>query len=173
MSVIFQMGINYVGIAQIILGICSLIIAGIAIWYTRKSIKQQQIHNEKSVKPILNVRLVDGIDRVELGLHNRGVGPLIIKDTIITYENKKYNGIEKLFEEIGVNKEGMVVSILKNCTILPNQKEDLLNFLVDKTISKSISKLDVIRKTVAKIGIRVEYCDIYDNANSFNYKPEV
>jgi hypothetical protein len=170
MSVIYQMGIDYVGIAQIILGSFSIIAAIIAIWYTSKSIKQQQIHNQKSVKPIPNVQVISSINGIELNLQNRGIGPMIIKEIVYKYEDKKFYEIDKLFDEIGVNIDGMAFGLPFKSTILPNQKEELLKFSVDQSNSKFISKLDDITKIIAKMEIKVLYCDIYDIDNFFSCK---
>ena len=69
-----------------ITALTAVIIGAFSIYFTRKSIEQQQAHNKNSVVPICNIRLWAPKNKVAITVHNVGTGPMRIKKLV--YLNK-------------------------------------------------------------------------------------
>jgi ribosomal protein S19 len=161
MSVIFNMGIDWVGVAQIIVGICSLIIAGFAIWYTRRSIKQQETHHLKSVKPIAILRTTNLNNRITLCLENRGVGPLMINKVVYIFNGKNYRNFDELLHEEKIDTSDMFSTHLNDAVILPNNGERIMDYIIPLTSKKYPRKINTIREVISKSKIDITFSDIY------------
>jgi hypothetical protein len=120
----------------------------------------QRIHNEKSVKPLVQIDLWDRKTLMYVRVQNNGLGPFILDELIFTKDNKQYSSLEDC---LGLDpKSYMRVSVSKTSpkVIMPNA-----HLTVFEKNTENLTKADVdqIRDRLSSISLRVVGKDIYTN----------
>ena len=148
--------------ASIFVAACAL---GVTIW--QSSVMRK--HNRLSVKPALNIienRHHDkeqAIVHIEYYLGNFGVGPAIIKDFILIYNDKEISRNNHTSYDAFMNKQEnkfMNVSrewIAPNMIMSANQKITLLKFTYDNKTESDAEEL------IKNINVLVKYYSIYED----------
>ena len=72
----------------------ALIISILALLATCYSLYLQRTYNEKSIKPIGQIDVIDSKTHICVNIQNNGVGPLIIERLIFTKNNTQFSAIK-------------------------------------------------------------------------------
>lgn len=160
--------------AQIVVSICSLIVAVAALVFSAVSFRRQQARAERqaraSVKPLLSIRSQNFVNLKSIRLVNSGVGPAIIRKAEFRRGagGVPTNKIQELFN-LNVPSWPHFVNVVPN-RVIPADSEMLLvklslEFLESNHIEKpaALELLREWRKQKKGIVARVEYEDIYGN----------
>ncbi len=150
------------------IGVIALIFTAITLFVQRK-------HNRLSVKPIAIITVADYESRISVYLHNRGIGPLIIKKLSFTNENGKQ--VSSLIEFFGNEFDDVVWSTftgnIDGWAVLPGKHETLLELTGDETDSSFITDRNRVRKILALIKVEIHYQDIYEQDMPIKTRPLV
>jgi hypothetical protein len=160
---------------QIIIAIISVGIALLAVYISYKStklaadtLKQQQKHNELSVRPICNVGMIQGPISLIIYISNNGVGPMIIKS--VETSDSKGNKKNYPVDWIPLADRQIFWRNLENTALLNGVKVDILGFnfvpIIDGKPKMPITKdqktkREEIRGILKDLTIYVRYADIY------------
>ncbi|MCL1963816.1 MAG: hypothetical protein FWF69_01995 [Firmicutes bacterium] len=152
---------DYIDILKdIVLPLSSLMVAVISIIVAMRALKGQKIHNKNSVKPIIQLRFGDYEDRIFVSAVNRGVGPGIVKNMIITNEEtgEKYDHLIDIFGDSECTgwPWSMYNKRLKGIAIRPG-----ISFTLIKMNKPNEKQKAIIRKRLCALKIHFEYTDIY------------
>ncbi len=156
---------------EFILTICTIIISIIALFYSIKQTKLNQLHNRLSVKPILDysVLISTSYNRFSVIIENNGLGPAVISnfrlfiDNMSFFDLKEIHNIEdygnlSIFLDYQENKldwhhisTGNVINV--------GQKIEIVGFKYDKYSNENSTKF---RNMVNRIKFEVKYSSIYE-----------
>lgn len=132
----------------------------LALLSTSYQLYLQRVHNEKSLKPIVQIDLVDTSNTIAIHIQNNGIGPFIIKQLSYIKDGKSYDNLEnclKLNPRTYQHISPLGSSIK---TVLPG------SFLPVFSIPVNGEKADEafnIRQQLADLKVKVDGVDIYDN----------
>ncbi|MEZ0611375.1 hypothetical protein ACAW74_22885 [Fibrella sp. WM1] len=119
------------------------------------------MHNEKSLKPLGQIYLIDSTRYVSVQLLNNGLGPLIIDRLAFKVGNTIYSSIRDcLTFDPKSYMHGSSEDVVQK-VILPNAA--LTVFEATLKAGESENNLDQIRKQLALITVIAHCRDIYDN----------
>ena len=149
-----------------IIALCSIIIALAALLATLWQARATCTHNKLSVKPILNTEEDAHPNRsIKLTLHNKGVGPALIKQYKIMLDNEEHSvgnvtSFETLISKIGLNYQ---LTEWDGCdpsysVLLPGESVTLLCF---RESHEDESLHDYLIEQLPRIDFLVEYECIY------------
>jgi hypothetical protein len=138
----------------------AIAISLLALLATFYQLYLQRVHNEKSLKPLAQIDLVDR-DKLSVHIQNNGVGPLIVKTIVYLRDGKSYSTI----------RECLTLSprAYQHLTISPTEQKIILAGSYLEVFSKRIKEGDSgqeverVRNELARITVRVEGTDIYNN----------
>jgi len=176
-------------VIPIITSIAGVTIAAVSIVFTKRSSKQQQEYNEKilaqqedhnmkSVKPLLNIKEVSFLSEISIRIENVGIGPMIVKRLEIVDENKrKEENIRNLIRFSMSGTAGGSISSLTWTGVFENRAIEVgesINLITLKRRDEGCKDAFKVarRELIEDIGyleIGVEYEDIY--GNKFYHEP--
>jgi hypothetical protein len=138
----------------------SLALSFVALIATFYQAHLQRVHNQKSVKPLVQVDLEDRDGSLYVRIQNNGVGPIIVRKLTFTKGEQSYERIQdgleidpKSYYHVDVNETNTKV-------IAPS------NFLVvfsEKLKAEDKVSIDFYRSQLSALHVKVEGYDIYDN----------
>ena len=156
-------------IVQSITAILAVIIAIISIRYTTKSLREQKKHDVLTVKPIINVGIVNYVDSISIFLFNKGMGPATIQKVEISYccngENIVRNSIMEIINSIHPNytlSDGF--TDLTGLTFLPNESINI--FSIERTQNTNHKEIEQV---LAFITGHFWYIDLYENVHKYEF----
>jgi hypothetical protein len=121
----------------------------------------QRIHNEKSVKPLIQINLTDSNGLIFVHIQNNGLGPVIVQKLVFIKDEQLYNDIKDClalnpnsYQHVSINK-----SVTK--VVPPGTYLEVFSKQFDTT--NALAEMDKIRRELATIKLKVEGKDIYDN----------
>lgn len=147
-------------IADLVLAVASVFISGLAIWFTKRSLKMQREHNKKSVKPIPNFIFKDHPAEIHVLIQNSGFGPMIIESLIIIMNGKEYHDFAELFSDTPhlQKREGVRVNDIGSAIIPPGSTKAMLDIVSNDEKTDSFSSFSDLIK---KVNIKITYTDVY------------
>jgi len=160
--------------AQIIVSVCSLIVAAAALTFSIVSFRRQQARAElqarASVKPLLSIRSQNYANLKSIRIVNSGVGPAIIRKAEFRRgaDGVATDTIKDLFN-LNVPSWEYSVQVVPHRVIPANDEMLLIKLSLDYLdpehveTEKALGLLDKWRKQKTGIVARVEYEDIYGN----------
>lgn len=110
---------------------------------------------------------------IQFSIENAGVGPALVKNLTLTYQDKRYKSIENFLEDccakefekfqekasLDLSKGGYITSTVVN-KILPAQQEIIFYQLHDGEVSNALwNKLNIAR---SKLQVSICYCSLLD-----------
>ena len=138
----------------------SFSISVVALLATFYQAHLQRVHNQKSVKPLPQIDLVDREKQKYIHIQNNGVGPFIVEKLVFIADRKKFSRIEdcldfdpKSYEHIEINKS--------NSKVLP-PGGFLVVFAKDFNEGEKLEG-DKFREQLSKLSMQVAGRDIYNN----------
>lgn len=154
--------------AALVISICSVIIAAVALVTIAQQNRATIEHNRLSVRPRLTLTVDVSISASELCIKmcNPGFGPAIIKDLVVFLDGKPIQGRpdgkewETVFGEIGQSLIGNKTGFEEGETVGPGEKYSLLDLSYKRT---SVDVRNVL-KAMEKVCVRVRYGSLYDES---------
>lgn len=153
-----------------IIALVALVISFISILLTFITLRNQHIHNRKSVRPIASIILGDYEHRIFVKIVNSGIGPLIIDKIEIFNNNLASNNLIEMIpikppEGLGwkdyvVETEGRVLRVSEELILLEIEG---LDATVDEELEEEfILFIEDLREFIYETTIVVNYTDLYD-----------
>lgn len=133
-------------------------LALLAIFY---QLHLQRIHNEKSLRPLGQIDLLDSSKQIAVRICNNGLGPLIIDRLTFTKSDNIYSSITdclgldpKSYSHIPVN------DVVKK-VVLPNSYLEV--FVATLEADEDEANLNRVRTEISPITLKAFCQDIHDN----------
>ncbi|PAW93174.1 hypothetical protein CKK33_06565 [Mucilaginibacter sp. MD40] len=138
----------------------ALALSIVALLATFYQLYLQRVHNEKSVKPLIQIDLTDQNGLLYVHMQNNGLGPVILEKLVFTKDGKIYTDITQCVE---LNpKEYQRVTISGSVKVVP-PGEYLEVFSKQFGEDISVSVIDDVRHQLADLKLTVIGRDIYDH----------
>jgi hypothetical protein len=179
--------IDWVAIFVLVVAIISVIVAivsvRIAVKYNRKTLELTQIHNKKSVEPLLTIRYsslqntdIPNCGEESFTLTNCGFGPALIKSFHLIWGNKAYGNMFGLYKEF--NKEPRYMEgvstalILSNTIIASNESLLIFKFYFAKRVPFQEDYFDAIKfhDLAKEVSLKIEFVTIYGEKRFYDVK---
>jgi len=132
----------------------------LALW----AVRLQREHNRISVKPLPDIIFGDYENEIKVGLHNHGLGPLILirvevlKDSSVVSDNL----IDLMPDQTkGIFWEDFVQK-LKDRILAPGEEKMLVKLSGNSKSKSFISYRNKVRKELAPLSVKIYYKGIYD-----------
>ncbi|MBO0949212.1 hypothetical protein J2I46_11510 [Fibrella sp. HMF5405] len=139
----------------------SIIISLLALLATFYQLYLQRVHNEKSLKPLGQIFLVDRKDYVAVQILNNGLGPLIIDRILFKMGDNIYSSIQDCLD---LDPKAYSHSSGDNSVekvILPNSALTVFEAIFDET--DSAAYIHSVRMQLKLITLKTEGRDIYEH----------
>lgn len=139
----------------------ALIISLLALLATFYQLYLQRVHNEKSLKPLAQIDLMDRDKLLYVHIQNNGVGPLVVEKLAFVKDDKRYHNIEHCLS--------LSPRSYQHILITESVKKVVLAGGYIEVFSKQFSeedtheKMDDVRQQLASLKLKVEGRDIYSN----------
>lgn len=121
----------------------------------------QRIHNQKSVKPLVQVDLVNRDGFLAIYVRNNGIGPYIIKKLEFLRNGEKFEGIEDCLSMNPRIYQSIPITKYTPKTILPGASFDV--FSLQCKLDDPERNIDDVKGQLSVLKIKVTGVDIYDN----------
>ena len=136
------------------------IIAGLALLATFYQLYLQRRHNEKSLKPLGQIKFVDQKAQLAVQIENCGLGPMIIESLSFSKEGTVS---PKIDEYLDLDKRSFfsasIDSEIKK-VLPPNGQMDIF---AKNVTSLTPEEIDLVRGKLSIVGVKLVYRDIYNN----------
>ena len=139
----------------------AITISVLALLATFYQLYLQRVHNEKSLRPLGQIDLIDINNQVSVRVVNNGTGPMIINRLTFFKEGNSYTKIEDCLTLDSRSYQRIPVNETLQKVILPNASLDV--FAAELAPFEEESQLETVRRELAFVTLRVHYRDIYDN----------
>lgn len=139
----------------------AITISVLALLATFYQLYLQRVHNEKSLRPLGQIDLIDINNQVSVRVVNNGMGPMIINRLTFFKEGNSYTNIEDCLTLDSRSYQRIPVNETLQKVILPNASLDV--FAAEIAPFEEEAQLETVRRELAPVTLRVYYCDIYDN----------
>lgn len=123
----------------------------VSIW----QINISQNHNKLSVKPYLDYHLTQIDSVLSVNISNSGFGPAIIKKITFIHNDKKYNSLEKLLQDLDEIKNRRGSYQFSKNSIIPAEKTKLL--------------VQLRGEHLRNVQVKIEYKTIYEEKEKFEF----
>jgi len=165
-----SLNIDWIAIFALVVAIISVIIA---VKYNRETLKLTEVHNKKSVEPLMTdlyiSKLVITDDKKPsqaYQIKNCGFGPAIIKSYFFEIDGKKYINVNDIFKQYfkGQNYSALTefFTIALEHVIAPNETLSLFIFYFDDV--KLAMQFDELAK---RLSFQLEFETIYKEPRRF------
>ena len=141
--------------------IAPLIVSILALVLTFYQLRLQRIHNEKSLKPLPQIDLLDKDGLLYVRVQNNGVGPMIITALKFIKDQQQYSRIQecisfdpKWYDHIDVDANNQKV-------VFPGAYLEI--FAKQFNAIKPEPESELLRQQLSAITVVAEGRDIYDN----------
>jgi hypothetical protein len=138
----------------------TVIISLLALLATFYQLHLQRVHNEKSLKPLAQIDLVDR-DKLSVHIQNNGVGPMIVETIFYLKDGKNYSNIRDCLSLSPRSYQHLTLSLQEQKIILAGSYLEVFSKRIKDNDTKE--QMNDIRKQLATITVRVEGKDIYNN----------
>lgn len=139
----------------------SLIISLLALLATFYQLYLQRVHNEKSLKPLVQINLTDDAGLIYVHIQNNGVGPFLVEKFLFSKNGRVYSNIRdclklspRFYQYIPINE-----SVKK--VVPPGTYLEVFSKQFDGKVTDS--EIDDVRHQLAVLKLKVEGRDIYNN----------
>lgn len=121
----------------------------------------QRVHNEKSLKPLIQIDVFDRNDVIAVRIQNNGLGPFVIERLSFVKGKETYNSIRecisldrKSYHNVDITKDVKKV-------VLPNSYLDIFSVRLKEGYTAEYAAS--IKQELSTLKLKVEGCDIYGN----------
>jgi hypothetical protein len=138
----------------------TLTLSILALLATFYQLYLQRIHNEKSVKPLLQIDLGDRKTQLFVRVQNNGLGPLIIDRLVFIKEGREFTALEDCLDLDPKSYMRTAVNETVSKVIVPGSYLTVFEKNIENLTE---AEVDQIRDMLSAISLRVMGQDIYDN----------
>ena len=140
-------------------------IAIASIIITIISNRNQIKHNKLSVRPIPRIITYNYSNLISVELINNGIGPLIIKNITAFNEDGAHSDLISILPSppTGVVWDGYMKN-RPDDVLYPDHRFELIRIFENNPRSAKGKFLSIVRTSLAKININIEYTDIYGDS---------
>jgi hypothetical protein len=138
----------------------ALAISVLALVATCYQLYLQRVHNEKSVKPLVQIDLIDHKNQLAVLIRNNGLGPLMVEELTFLKKDKAYSQIVDCLDLDPKSYMHIPVTDTHKRVVLPNAH--LIVFEKMFALEAEAERARV-RNLLAPLHLRVRGRDIYDN----------
>ena len=150
---------------QVLLAVTtSIIISLLALLATFYQLRLQRIHNEKSVKPLVQIDLPDRKNQIAVHIRNNGLGPLIIDRLTFIKNDNTYTSIADCLDLDPKSYMHVSVNDAVKRVVLPNSHLVVFEKNLENHTEEEIRR---IREELTPITLQMDGRDIYDNTITF------
>ncbi|MDQ1086154.1 hypothetical protein [Siphonobacter sp. SORGH_AS_1065] len=139
----------------------AVVISVLALAATVYQLYLQRVHNEKSVKPLGQIDLIDFDRKISIYIVNNGLGPLILERMIFSKDGQTYTRIDDCLALDSKSYSRIHVSEKVKRVVLPNKY--LTAFETIFSTDENEMEVEKVRAQLSSISLKVEGRDIYDN----------
>lgn len=125
----------------------------------------QRVHNEKSVRPLGQIDLIDINRRLAVHVVNNGMGPMIVDRLTFFREGNSYSNIEECLKLDFHSYQRIPVNETLQKVVPPGNYLEV--FVTEFDQNEPEGQPDNARKQLSPITVRVVCRDIYDNRFTF------
>jgi len=145
--------------------VLAIIISMLALFATLYEAYLQRTHNRKSVRPLIQIDLGDHENKLYVYIRNNGLGPMIIDKLSFTKNGTPYAYIKDCLDIPSTSYMHVLVNDAAKRVVLPNAH--LVVFEKAFGDHAQNTEIDLVRKQLTPITLKVNYRDIYDNKFTF------
>ena len=139
----------------------AIVISLLALLATFYQLHLQRIHNEKSLKPLAQIDLMDRGKLLYIHIQNNGVGPLIVEKLTFFKNGKSYSSIKDCLELSPRSYQHLSITESAKKIVLAGAYLEIFSTLFEE--GDTDEEIDHARKQLAALKLRVEGRDIYNN----------
>ncbi|WP_233219207.1 hypothetical protein [Adhaeribacter arboris] len=121
----------------------------------------QRVHNEKSLKPLVQIDLLDRDKLIFVHIQNNGVGPLIIDKLTFFINDKSYGNIEDCLALDPKSYQHLSITEAVKKVILPGTYLEV--FSIRFAEQDTCEEIDNVRQQLSVLKLKLEGRDIYNN----------
>jgi hypothetical protein len=139
----------------------ALALSLLALLATFYQLYLQRVHNEKSLKPLVQIDVYDRNNLIAVRIQNNGLGPFIIEGLSFVKGHDVYNSIRqcisldpKSYHNVGITKTEKKV-------ILPNSYLDVFSVRLEGAYTEEY--VANIKQELSVLKLKVDGRDIYGN----------
>lgn len=138
----------------------ALTISLLALLATFFQLHVQRVHNEKSLKPLAQIDLVDR-DKLAVHIYNNGVGPLIVEKITYLKEGKTFDNLPECIKLEPKSFQHLTIYPKEHKIIQPGSFLDVFSKRIKE--ENSVEEINDIRNQLASVTVRMDGKDIYNN----------
>jgi len=138
----------------------ALALSILALLATFYQLYLQRLHNEKSVKPLIQINLTDQNGLLYVHVQNNGLGPVILEKLVFTKAGQTYTDITQCLELNPKEYQRVIISGSVK-VVLPGEYLEVFSKQFREDISASV--IDDARHQLADLKLTVLGRDIYDH----------
>ena len=143
----------------------AIVISLLALLTTFYQLYLQRAHNEKSLKPLGQIDLLDRKDQIFVYVRNNGMGPMVIDRISYIKDSQTYTSIKdcvnlhpRSYMHISIDEAGQKV-------ILPDSHLEVFETIFES--GEGEAEIDKVRTQLTPITLKVDCRDIYNNKFTF------
>lgn len=139
----------------------SLALSILALLATFYQAYLQRVHNAKSLKPFIQIDVMDRDRQIGIRLRNNGIGPFIIKKVSYVKDGQRYSELEDCLNLDPRSYQHYAVSETVDTVIQPGHSHAL--FLTEFEPADTDDDIDNVRVQLSALELKVEGVDVYNN----------
>lgn len=138
----------------------AIAISVLALIATFYQLYLQRTHNEKSLRPLGQIKFVDQKTQLAVQIENCGLGPMIIESLSFSKEGKASSKIDEYLDLDSRSFFSASIDSKIKKVLTPSGQMDV--FAKDVT-SLTPEEIDLVRGKLSIIDVKLVYRDIYNN----------
>ncbi|MCP3907446.1 MAG: hypothetical protein GY712_05450 [Oceanicoccus sp.] len=149
---------------EIIVAVCALFVSVISIVIGALALRNQKIHNQKSVRPICSITYKNYLSEIVITVSNDGVGPMLVDALELIKNGKVYRRLKDLISPSfpsGGEYTYKWVNFIQQRTIPVGGHIEIFCFHKTEGQTDFESVRDKVRKALTEVTISIKYSDIY------------
>ena len=149
---------------EIIVAACALFVSVISIVIGALALRNQKIHNQKSVRPICSITYRNYFSEIVIIVSNDGVGPMLVDALELIKNNKVYRRVKDLVSPTfpsGGEYTYKWVNFVQQRTIPVGGQVEIFRFQKKEGQTDFESVRNKVREALTEAKISIKYSDIY------------
>ena len=149
---------------EVVIAVSALLVSVISITIGALALRNQKIHNQKSVRPICSITYRNYISEIVITVSNNGVGPMLVDALDLKSNGKVYGRIKDLIMPTfpgGGKYTYKWVNFSQQRAIPVGGQVDIFSFQKKEGQTDFESVQDIVRLALTEVTISVQYTDIY------------
>jgi len=139
----------------------ALALSILALLATFYQLYLQRVHNEKSLKPLIQIDVFDRNDLIAVRVQNNGLGPFIVERLSFTKDGKVYDSVRQCISLNPKSYHNVGITEAVKKVVLPNSFLDVFSVRVKDSYTPEHAAN--IKQELSMLKLKVDGCDIYGN----------